>query len=507
MVTDPIAYWRLNNRGVTALDSSPHGFNGTISPSVVRGAPGPVPGGDVALEFPGADAYVQVPGVSASLIGSEFGFSGWVKTTQDTDEWLIACDTSLQVFANTGSIQVTDGAVWVFTPNGLVDDGQWHHVAVSWTSGGSTLIYVDNVQQASGTGQNLAMTTDGVFLAAWGVGGGPADLFLAKVAMYGHTLSPADVTALFNGAEPIAPPPAPIGGIQLLDPSTFQPRPYPLGTGRFAGVGWGPGQKIQIQKTDGFDSSPDLTTTDQQRMGSHGMWAGRDLAQGQTRTVTFVVLGDDSEDLRRHLAMIEWAWQVADPDDPDPVDQELWMYDSSRFSMSRVRRIAIDGELGGRGRTGTVTVQWFAADPFWYGQREVRSFEVRTASGGIGYPLTFPMTYGSITGGGAQVFNRGGRRVPVVITIPGPTINPSIGNATTGQEIRLNIELTPTDQLTLDSDLRTVLLNGTVNRNDRIASGRSQWWGLQRGINQLYYRSYSQESGERASVEWSPAWQ
>lgn len=50
--------------------------------------------------------------------------------------------------------------------------------------------------------------------------------------------------------------------------------------------------------------------------------------------------------------------------------------------------------------------------------------------------------------------------IPIIVTVKGPTVNPKLTNITTGQMIRVKRELLAEDELVIDTDERTVLLNG-----------------------------------------------
>lgn len=98
-------------------------------------------------------------------------------------------------------------------------------------------------------------------------------------------------------------------------------------------------------------------------------------------------------------------------------------------------------------------------------------------------PFTFPLSFGGSSGGLVTVTNAGNYPAQPVLLIQGPMTRPMILNQATGQFMRLNITLGPTDVLTVDMQGKLVRLNG-VNRNNAIDSG-SVFYALPHGQSSL----------------------
>jgi len=254
-------------------------------------------------------------------------------------------------------------------------------------------------------------------------------------------------------------------------------RPYPLGNGSYNGIGWGPGQQIQIVSHTGIEETPAMRTDQQDRGQAHGAWAGPDWFSPRTVQITFVVLGRDNTDLRTLLASVERAWL------PDSTDRPMALYDGHRFLTARVRQRAFEHFLGGRERTSKGIVQWFARDPFYYSPTSIAS---------IG------------AGAATHLANDGTLPSPVRIQMVGPLTDPTLTNAALGASLFVNGELAPGDVLLLDSDARTVTLNGSPS--DISLDPSSRWWDLLPGDNPITYSSLSAGSGERAAISYASAW-
>lgn len=282
-------------------------------------------------------------------------------------------------------------------------------------------------------------------------------------------------------------------------------RPIPLGNCSYQGLNFGPGEKIQVVDHDGFEETPALRTNDQDRAAADGQWSGKDYKSGRIATITFTILGDDNLDLRTQLAAFVRIFR------PDSTEYPLWLYDSQRFLKARVRKRGIPRqERGGRGSTAWCAVQFYAKDPYYYGPTaSVTAGLISTVpgSGGLSMPLTFPLRFGTTLAGAGSgnAFNAGDEPTPVRLYIPGPCVNPVVSSDTAARSLEFNITLASGEFLVTDSDMRTVLLNGTAYRN-AVIDGRN-WFDLLPSDNFLRYSSASRGSGEHAVATWNPRWQ
>lgn len=275
-------------------------------------------------------------------------------------------------------------------------------------------------------------------------------------------------------------------------------RPIPLGLGSYNGIGWGSGLAIQVIDCD-VEETPDLRTNDQIRTGAHGTWTGNDFYGGRTVTLALAVLGTSNDDLRTQLASIETAWL------PDSIERPLWLYNSTRFLKARIRKRRFSHALGGLERVTTVTLQFYARDPFLYGPQQNITVGPGVVAGGLAWPLTWPLAWGSVVSGGAVITNPGPVETAPIIQIPGPCTNPSVTNDTLAATLRVATTLNVGDTLVLDTDARTVtLLNGPSR--DSSLDPTSRWWRLQPGVNFIRFSSGSGVSTEYASLLYSPAW-
>lgn len=160
-----VGLWRLGERtDPVAADSSGNGRNGTYSGYPTQGQRGPVVG-DGAVAFDGSNDAIQVPHNGAFDFDrtTPFTIETWLRTSQDTSS-SVAMLAAKAVSGGTYRgymLFVYQGRVWFdfisdygtgnylqFKSSQVVNDGAWHHVALthggSGTAAGFTL-WVDGV--------------------------------------------------------------------------------------------------------------------------------------------------------------------------------------------------------------------------------------------------------------------------------------------------------------------------------------------------------------------------
>jgi phage-related protein len=106
------------------------------------------------------------------------------------------------------------------------------------------------------------------------------------------------------------------------------------------------------------------------------------------------------------------------------------------------------------------------------------------ASGGVIYPIIYPVIYGSSAAGTQTITNNGTSEAWPVITITGVITDPIITNTTTGKYMSLDITVGSGDTLVIDMKNKTIVLNGTTNSLSTKALA-SEWWWLEPGDNEV----------------------
>jgi len=210
LADSPSVYWRLGeSTGTAAADASGNARPGTYAGGVTLNQPGALSGdANTAVSFDGVNDNVirnPISGVSGTAISAEL----WLKTTDTTKEAGIisyASSSSWDDFhlRNPRALRVYVRGTQVSTGVAF-NDGQWHHLAVTWTSAGGALrVYKDGVLAYSGTVRaGISLTANGALVLGQdqdGVGSGfeTSQAFVGQLdeaALYPTALTQARVQA------------------------------------------------------------------------------------------------------------------------------------------------------------------------------------------------------------------------------------------------------------------------------------------------------------------------
>jgi len=219
----PMAYWRLSEAAGTAADDLVGGHDGIYrNGTALATESGPLPGEvTVTPHFDGSNDYVEAA-TDAAFDLPEGTFQIWMKSdafggapralVSSGSDGFVAGSILVAINADdSGQIAFRlqdDGAdYFVFTPLNTIAADQWHHVAVSWGSGGMK-IYVDGTLHMTNafTG-GVAFTGDPITIGAsqrFSAPGQaePTDRFfkgnLAEAAFFDEALGDAQITNLYD---------------------------------------------------------------------------------------------------------------------------------------------------------------------------------------------------------------------------------------------------------------------------------------------------------------------
>lgn len=129
-----------------------------------------------------------------------------------------------------------------------------------------------------------------------------------------------------------------------------------------------------------------------------------------------------------------------------------------------------------------------------------------SSSGGVVFPLTFPLDFGSGSSGGRLLLeNQGTAPTWPVWRIGGPCVQPVITNTATGEELAFELTLQEGEFLVIDTDARSVLLQGTASRRSALRPG-SDWFPLRPGSTPVLFRAPDDAPAARLTAEWRDAW-
>jgi len=204
----PVGYWKLDDMDSTCRDSSGNGLDGTYTATgITEGQPGI---GSTSCQFDGASTtYANVPHNALLNIGDVFTLEAWVKLpaspNANTKTIVSKGDANYQLkVAGSGDGRLFLTKQWVSeevaTAHAVPVDGNWHHV-VCTKNGAAIHLYVDGVDDTGPIASSAAMVDNTTPLQ---IGTNTHDHsnswqgWLDEVAVYGHVLTAAQVTAHYN---------------------------------------------------------------------------------------------------------------------------------------------------------------------------------------------------------------------------------------------------------------------------------------------------------------------
>jgi len=215
-----VGHWTLDGTGASATDAA--GDNdGAVRGSPRQGVAGVH--GTRAYEFgPSADNYVEVPDDSALRPTGALSFGGWYRTDSGANSQTLVQkadrrygDEGYAVEAQTpnslrGHVAVGSGQATV-NPWGIdTNDGEWHHVLLSW-DGAALVAYFDGEEVDRDTSQSGDVVhSDRPLFLGYGDNSYTTyydmDGAIDDVRVYDRALSADDVAALYEGQTDTATP-------------------------------------------------------------------------------------------------------------------------------------------------------------------------------------------------------------------------------------------------------------------------------------------------------------
>lgn len=255
----------------------------------------------------------------------------------------------------------------------------------------------------------------------------------------------------------------------------------------------------------GLDELPDVRDDDSDRPGGHGQFSGTDYASGRTVELAIDVkpsatsYTDALAALRRILVI--------------GAELDLWFklpgQQPLRLTVKpRRRRIITDQQyvLG----LPSAEVQLRAKDPWAYSAEHAGSTAMPEPGGGLVYPLTYPLTYGTAAVDGRVVLTNAGTAPSwPTYTVWGPIDAQGfeLVDVATGRRLRYPYALAASSWLVIDTRRGRVLEQGTSPRRNRLT--RAQWSPVPAGgslITQITPLG-SAQPGARLDVTWADTYQ
>lgn len=273
----------------------------------------------------------------------------------------------------------------------------------------------------------------------------------------------------------------------------------------------------QIMTIDGLEDLPAIRNQDDNRGYQDGMWTGRDFLSGRTLTFVITIRGDANFSMNYYLGLLQ-ANLIPQQQGTGLLQFQLPGSDLQRIN-ARVRRRAITINTDYSSGLATATYEFFCPDPRYYDDalQSADLYNPTLFTTGRTYnrvytapatPNANPNNTGMYFGGGNAVTNivanDGWTTTYPVFTITGPATNPKITDASTGDFLLFTDTLISSDTLVINTDLRTVTLNG-INRR-ALLSNNSTWFAAPPGNSYYTFDAQGTGAGTSCLTTWRSAY-
>lgn len=240
---------------------------------------------------------------------------------------------------------------------------------------------------------------------------------------------------------------------------------------------------VDISRVVGFDSGP-ARETERDWEGNDGGFLDAEFERGR-RIILEGMAYTDIDAIEPYMDTLKENWALSRTLIP-----LYWKAPGTVERVFLVKPLGMMYDWETVRRTGQTRVQFkaFAEDPRIYSaeQYSVTITLNSVSTTGFGFPLGFPFGFGTASSGlGTNLYNYGNRPTPVVFTINGPVANPRIVNDDTDDEMEFSITLTASQTLVVDTQYKTVLLDGAYNRRNALIN--PSWFFLAKGDNHIRY--------------------
>jgi hypothetical protein len=155
------------------------------------------------------------------------------------------------------------------------------------------------------------------------------------------------------------------------------------------------------------------------------------------------------------------------------------------------------------------SLQLLAEDPRKFGDVVIAQTNLPASSGGVIYPVTYPITYTGVTTSGSIFLNNtGDTEAPAWFKVEGviPAGGWSVTNATQGKRLAFasTLSLTAEEFITIDMDQREVLAQGQSARSGWIA--QRGWFSLSPGLNEIAFTAVNFDPTAKLTIYTMSAW-
>lgn len=256
-----------------------------------------------------------------------------------------------------------------------------------------------------------------------------------------------------------------------------------------------------LQTLEGWDS-PEVRSEFTDREADHGAWASPVYLGSRPITLAGTIVAGSQDLLEAAMERLRAAASLTD------TVLTVWETVAKQASVRRSGKPLMQYVTGA---TATYSVMVTAQDPRRYSTTlSTGTTALPSTTGGLALPSAFPLTFSATTvSGQVTAQNAGTVDTRPVLTITGPVVAPVIAALYpdgTVRQLLYSLDLVTGDVLTIDTDARTVLLNGGVSRR-RFMTVAGGWPVIPAGSSVNYqFQSSTYNATAMLTATWRSAW-
>jgi len=228
----PAGYWRLDDTGGFAADTSGNGHTGTLHGGITKGLSGVALDGGSSMLFDGTTGNIDIPYAASLVPAGAYSLELWLLMTGTfaSPPRGMLCDENsaftkgCKLDVNTdGTISLQNNPAAVINSPSTPAFGVWHHIVGTY-DGANSRLYIDGVLVAGPTAKAYT-PNDGGDPHIGSVVSGASNFFpgrLAECAIYTYQLSDVQVANHYAAAHSIG---AGVHGSYLLSANTISGKP------------------------------------------------------------------------------------------------------------------------------------------------------------------------------------------------------------------------------------------------------------------------------------------
>lgn len=231
-----------------------------------------------------------------------------------------------------------------------------------------------------------------------------------------------------------------------------------------------------ISEESGWYSTAGIKTTRAEKSSALGVVRMLEYKGGRSIAFNGVINAPNIGVLRRAQDQLLGVCPLPDVLYPVQVTDES--------GVTYMANVAIDGQIITKALSAfsvAFSLQLFAPDPRRFGTQHTLSvFPGTTSTGGVTYPVSYPVGYG-IPGntGSATVTNVGTAYADIAFTLVGPLTNPVIRNSGTADQLTYNGFIPSGSNVVISTASGSVLFNGSTNYRSQLTA--NQWFTVPAG--------------------------